>query len=65
MRAYNDGVTLVTLNLLAKAQALISGADRILPYTISLLSYHSPFNELTRARLLLRLEIGAGGLKKG
>jgi hypothetical protein len=45
VRACNDGVAPVTLNPLAEAQASISGADRILPYPVPLLSHRIPFNE--------------------
>jgi hypothetical protein len=63
--ACNDGVSPVTLNPLAEAQASISRAARILPYPVPLLSHRIPFNE---PRLDLGgcvvIGTGAGGLEK-
>lgn len=46
------------------AQPTCQSATRILPHPVPLLSHRIPFNESTRARLLLSLGIGAGGLEK-
>ncbi|KAF1954472.1 hypothetical protein CC80DRAFT_493906 [Byssothecium circinans] len=43
--ACNDGVSPVTLNPLAEAQASISRATCTLPYPILLLSHRIPFHE--------------------